>query len=75
MRSSVFTKREAIVSRGEIKGERANLCEKATKPATEFQVKDNSKTVLCDYIKEFYIINRNLSTRHRNIMQKAPKMM
>ena len=53
MRSSVFLKRKAFVSRGEIKGERANLSEKATKLAAEIQIKDACKIFLCNYNKEF----------------------
>ena len=54
MKSVVFTKREAFVSRGEIKDERANLSEKATKLAAEIQIKDSGKIVLCNYNKESY---------------------
>ena len=54
MRSSVFTKGKAFVSRVEIKGERATLSEKATKLAAEIQIKDNCKIVLCNHNKEFY---------------------
>ena len=54
MRSSVFTKRKAFVSRGEIEVEIATLSKQATKLPAEIQVKDIFKIVLCNNNKDFY---------------------